>query len=553
VANKVANFGLGRAKGLSTLRARIFWWLIPMILSLFVVVSVIDLYYQHQIAEEEFVERGNEMAVNLAHSSRLAAFVEDRELLISAMQGVTANGDVAYAVIYGENWKLLANHDSQPNGLKDRTWELSEENNIRLLSSGQTFSRPVTTKQGQFVEFFAPILSRRGSGGYDPGIGPSVGGDANNARKEPKPIGAVRVGLSRDRMDAYITGALKWRVSVVLIFLLLSTLFVYAFAQRITRPIKQLTDQARAIAGGHLDQQIPIESRDEIGKLGQSFNDMALALKGNLNEKEALVGQLQKVNATLEDRIRERTVELEKINLELRESTQHKSEFLANVNHELRTPLTAIIGYTRILRRETEGQIPQLQKENLENLLHNGEHLLQMINSLLNLAKIEAGRMEVRAEPVQIEDAIEWSIATVGPMVNDRIRLTSEIAPNLPTLNSDPIILRQIVLNLLSNAAKFTDQGEIKISALQKNGSLSLAVSDTGIGIKEEELEDIFGEFRRGDTLRNQTYTGTGLGLAIVRQLVAFLGGDITVDSQVDKGSTFTMTLPWDRTEHVMA
>ncbi|NIM24269.1 MAG: GAF domain-containing protein, partial [Armatimonadetes bacterium] len=167
--------------------------------------------------------------------------------------------------------------------------------------------------------------------------------------------------------------------------------------------------------------------------------------------------------------------EIETKSVELEAANKHKSQFLANVSHELRTPLNAIIGFTRVVLRKTEGQIPDLQKENLQKVLISSEHLLGLINGLLDLAKIEAGRLEVFAESFRLEEVIQVATATVEPMLKDgRVRLVRDIAPDLPPLNSDRDKLKQVILNLLSNAAKFTEQGEIKVSAWQENGSLKI-------------------------------------------------------------------------------
>jgi signal transduction histidine kinase len=230
---------------------------------------------------------------------------------------------------------------------------------------------------------------------------------------------------------------------------------------------------------------------------------------------------------------------------ELETANKHKSQFLANVSHELRTPLNAIIGFTRIVLRKTEGQIPDLQKQNLQKVLISSEHLLGLINGLLDLAKIEAGRLEVFAESFRVEDVIQVATSTVEPMLKDgRVCLVKDIAPDLPPLISDRDKLKQVILNLLSNAAKFTEQGEIKVSAWQENGSMKLVVSDTGIGMKQEALAHIFDEFRQEDMSTTRKYGGTGLGLAIVQKLINLLGGDVTVESEVGQGSRFTITLP---------
>ena len=215
------------------------------------------------------------------------------------------------------------------------------------------------------------------------------------------------------------------------------------------------------------------------------------------------------------------------------------------MNHELRTPVSAIIGYARLVLRATEGQIDPLQKENLQDLFTNSERLLNLIDSLLDFAKIEAGKMEVQVEPVGVDEVIDGAISTIEPILyNGHVRLIREIAPDIPVLNTDREKLRQIILNLLDNAVKFTERGEIRISASRQNGSLKLVVSDTGIGIEKEDLNRVFEEFRRGDSSSAKKYRGTGLGLAIVKKFVHLLGGEIAVVSEAGKGSTFTVILP---------
>ena len=237
--------------------------------------------------------------------------------------------------------------------------------------------------------------------------------------------------------------------------------------------------------------------------------------------------------------------EIQEKNEQLEAANRHKSQFLANVSHELRTPLNSIIGFTRIVLRRVGTQIPDLQKDNLQKVLVSSEHLLSLINELLDLAKIESGRMEVYAETFQLNDVVRMATSTVEPMLKDgRVRLVTEIAPDIPPLKTDRDKLKQAVLNLLSNAAKFTEKGEIKVAAWQENGNVKLTVSDTGIGMKKEALDYIFEEFRQADMSSTRRYGGTGLGLAIVRRFINLMGGDIGVESEVGKGSKFTITIP---------
>ena len=293
----------------------------------------------------------------------------------------------------------------------------------------------------------------------------------------------------------------------------LALLLGYAISWSVIGPVEQMDARLREIASGDFSRHVEVLNRDELG-----------ALAVNLNRMNDELGQLYQ---------------------QLEAANRYKSQFLANVSHDLRTPLNAIMGFTRMVLRKTEGGIPDLQKENLKKVLISSDHLLNLINGLLDLSKIEAGRMEVFAETFQLEEVIQMTAATVEPLLKDgRVRLTREIAPDIPDLNTDRQKLKQIILNLLSNAAKFTEQGEIKVSAWKENGLLKLVVSDTGIGMKEEALDHIFEEFRQADTSTSGKYGGTGLGLAIVKKFVNLMGGDIDVESEVGKGSKFTITLP---------
>jgi signal transduction histidine kinase len=239
--------------------------------------------------------------------------------------------------------------------------------------------------------------------------------------------------------------------------------------------------------------------------------------------------------------------EIEEKNQQLEAANRHKSEFLARVSHDLRTPLNAIMGFTRIVLRRMEGQMPDLQKENLQKVMISSEHLLGLINTLLDLAKIDAGKMEAIADTFRVEEIINMTTATVEPLLKDgRVRIVKDVTPDLPPLKTDRDMLKQILFNLLSNAAKFTEQGEIKVSASRENGTLKLAVSDSGIGMKPAALEHIFEEFRQAEKTTASKYGGTGLGLAIVKKFVNLMGGDIVVESEVGKGSKFTITLPME-------
>ena len=300
----------------------------------------------------------------------------------------------------------------------------------------------------------------------------------------------------------------------------LALMLGYAFSWSLIGPVKEMDARLKQISSGDFSHHVEVLNRDELGTLAT-----------NLNRMNDELGRLYK---------------------QLDTANRRKSDFLASMSHEFRTPLNAIIGYGRLLRRETEGQISPLQRENLQDLLNNAERLLNLIDSLLDFAKIEAGKMAVRVEPVRVSEIIHGAASTIESILNSgSVRLVREIAPDIPPLNTDREKLRQIILNLLGNAVKFTERGEIKISASQRNGSLKLAVSDTGIGIERKDLDQIFERFHQGNLATIKKYRGTGLGLAIVKQFANLLGGEVAVESEVGKGSVFTVTLPVDRGDSV--
>jgi PAS domain S-box-containing protein len=226
-------------------------------------------------------------------------------------------------------------------------------------------------------------------------------------------------------------------------------------------------------------------------------------------------------------------------------ATRAKSAFLATISHELRTPLNAIIGFARIVMRRSRETLAVKQFENMEKILTSSEHLLSLINAILDLAKIESGRIEVHAGPIVVPALISSCIATIEPLIQtDQVRLRTDFGGRMPVIHSDEGKLRQIVMNLLGNAVKFTQHGEIRISARETAGVLEIGITDTGIGIPADKLETIFEEFRQVDESGTGPDGGTGLGLTISRRLARALGGDIRASSTYGAGSAFTLTLP---------
>jgi signal transduction histidine kinase len=269
----------------------------------------------------------------------------------------------------------------------------------------------------------------------------------------------------------------------------------------------------------------------------------ALATQATISIKNAkLYQQVREHAEQLETRIGERTQQLRQLNQQLQLASRHKSEFLANMSHELRTPMNAIIGFTKLVMRRSKEQLPQKQYDNLQKSLSSAEHLLTLINQILDLSKVEAGRLEVHPARFRLETMIEECVRTVEPMIKaEYVELSSNVAGDLPELYSDRDKLKQIVLNLLSNAIKFTERGQIRLEAKSEKQWIAIDVADTGPGIPRDKFDFIFEEFRQIDGGATRQRGGTGLGLSISRHLARLLGGDISVDSIVGEGSTFTI------------
>jgi signal transduction histidine kinase len=298
-------------RGFTTFRARIFWSVIPIILALLIFHAFMDLREHRRLVEGEFMKRGTAMTGNLASGVELGVFAEDAQLLDSSIRGIVGDPDVAYVFIYGDDNNVLIKGGRQVNERGGVVPGLSADERKRLFESSRPISRHVTVRGGRFVEFFAPVLTETAKTPDELLVEPvgRVGAKAEVGRRHV--IGVVRLGLSLGSVEAHVFGLAKLWVGITLVFFALSSVTIYAFSRGISRPIKNLTGHAQKIAEGDLDQTIPVESRDEIGRLAATFNDMARALKQNIHEKERVLTELQDLNRTQEDRIRERTAEIQ--------------------------------------------------------------------------------------------------------------------------------------------------------------------------------------------------------------------------------------------------
>jgi signal transduction histidine kinase/CheY-like chemotaxis protein len=628
------------------------------------------LYLQTRTVLEGARERGLDLTKIFAHSSVQAVVSDDFLALRQIINSMASEQDVLYAMILDPSGRLLVHSD--------------------MRQAGQTYTDELSKSAAQAT---APLV-REGKVGATRMYDFAVPIYVLNERRA-----VARLGISLEREWAGIRRMASLILGLGVLALAMGLGLATWLARSVTRPMHELAEGAEEIAAGNLDRVITVRERDEVGRLGETFNRMARSLKArgeidrdlsstldltsvletitrhsrdvlgadiacvaavnpgtkaatmvsiagartdalrdlrvpagrglggevlatgravavvdcskdpriaeehsDLLRREGIVSTLvvpisRKGHTTgllyvanrratifgrqdedtlnhlaaqaaiaienarlyeevtkhaedLENKVEERTRELQEINRRLEAASRHKSEFLANMSHELRTPLNAIIGFTRLVMRRSKEVLPAKQYENLEKINLSADQLLLLINDVLDLSKVEAGKMDVRPVSFQLESMIDICLRTVEPMVKpEQIQLAKDLEPDLPQLLTDQDKLKQIVMNLLSNAIKFTETGTITVSARRYGDRVSLAVADPGMGIPEDARELIFEEFRQVDSSSTRRHGGTGLGLSISRHFARLLGGDITVQSRLGRGSTFTLTIPM-RYEH---
>jgi signal transduction histidine kinase len=353
-------------------------------------------------------------------------------------------------------------------------------------------------------------------------------------------IAKVRISNGPTQASVNLNRAFLLASAIVTVFLAMVASWIIV-RYVIVKPLRHLRDISDEISRGDLSQRADIHTGDEFESLATAFNRMLRHLVESQSE-------LKVTNAALDAKLDE----LAQVNMQLFELNRLKSDFLATMSHELRTPLNSIIGFSDVLGSITS--LDDKQKRYVQNIQKSGKVLLDMINDILDLAKIESGKMELRLTDFPLEQVVQAQCDSIRPLSEKKnIDVTCEMEPTDEALYQDAGKIQQILNNLLSNAVKFTPEGgRIRVSARRDEaGDLELVVADTGVGIGPEDQAAIFEKFRQGaaavgggDAMTREA-SGTGLGLSIVRELCKLLGGEVTLASELGKGSEFTVRLPW--------
>ena len=340
--------------------------------------------------------------------------------------------------------------------------------------------------------------------------------------------------IEQDRMDglrrsvaAENQKALMLTAGFVGSSVLLALLLGFVISWSFILPVREAHGFLSKVAEGNFTSTITVANRDEFGALADRMNQMSRELK------------------RLYDHERETTTELQALNERLERATRAKSEFVANMSHELRTPMNAILGFVEMILDEVYGDIPANLKDPLTDVQTNGKHLLRLINDVLDLSKIEAGRMELSLAEYSVQDIVQTVRVSLQSLAAEKgLRFVADVQEDIPLATGDGKRITQCLLNLASNALKFTRQGSVEICVTLDGQTLLYRVKDTGIGIPKDQLENVFAEFRQVDATITREFGGTGLGLSITKKFVEMHGGRIWVESELGKGSMFYFSIP---------
>lgn len=463
------------------------------------------------------MEEGEQVVESLANQSVLALLYSSGENAELAVQTAMAFPAVQYVALFDSTNRVLMER-GEPRNLRQHRithYETDSAEAVMVKETGSAwyFAASVLLPENDFEALEAAAPDKR----Y---------------------LGYVLLRMDKRELHELQFSMMFNHVAVGATVMLLLLMLLHLSMKRMFRPLERLVQaMQQAREGEH--HTVPIPQRPiEVARIASVYNQMIAVL----SERDKA---LRRSNEVLENQVDIRTQELVHARDVALEASRHKSEFLANMSHELRTPLQSIIGYSDVIREGLEDNDLHEYIDDNKRIVNNAEHLLTLINDILNLAKIEAGKLELNLHVVDVKVVVQQACDTVRPiMVSNGNRLQLNLDGAGEAVILDRAKLYQVLLNLLSNAAKFTEGGQIKVTVERGADDLLISVQDNGIGIREDMQRCIFEPFRQADGSTTRQYQGTGLGLAITRQFVELMGGDISLQSKPGAGSRFVIRLP---------
>jgi len=506
--NPAALPGIGR---FASLRVRLLLSSLSTTVAMVVISLGVNLILLRHVAHEQTQEALNSIAVLLAHSLGPSLDLDSKESVRAGLAGVFEIEPVVFAGITRADGSVYQ-------ALGD--W--SPRHTECALAAA-----PEIVEEGALMVAHVPIRSATA-----------------------ETIGQLHLGYSLSSVRKELDRGILFLLLAGVLLTMAATLVTSGMGRRLIEPLLELARAARSMAEGRFKQPLPVRNRDEVGVVVESFNEMASRL-------EESRGEIERQNRELELKVRDRTKELREKNLVLAVQNERvtsmsrlKSAFLANMSHELRTPLNAILALSELLGDEVSGPLATADQRKQVMMIHqSGQNLLRLINDVLDLSKIEAGKMEIRYEEtdptVALHEAAEELRALA--LAKDLTYVLKVEGKGKAWIDADRV--RQIFHNLVGNAIKFTERGRIEVSIRfdPQEESLQVSVRDTGMGIAREDQATIFDEFRQVDGSTTRRFGGTGLGLAICRRLTVLMGGELKVESEIGVGSLFVVQLPAPR------
>lgn len=480
--------------------------------------SILTAWKSSQELQKSTIETGKHLTDNFAKQMVLTLLTASEDNAQDAIEQILGFESVLGVSVYTQDKKLVVTSNKKT------------DKPISFIAENHDINAKLVVEKSNDWVFSAPVVLQEES--YDEML------EITDEPTQTEFIGYVFLQYDKSALKALQSSIFTNNLMIGAVIAIVLSFFIRRLIHRMIKPLITLSKTMEQVSQSGVYTQAKIKGATEIRNIALTYNQMMATLERQNNELSAS-------HNTLESEVEIRTQELIVARDSALTASRHKSEFLANISHELRTPLQAIIGYTDLVKEDLELECMDSQAEDLNKSIRSANNLLALINNILDLAKIEAGKMDLYVKPVNINFLVEETVDTILPMAkmnhNELIVNADKLSSTLPF---DRQKLMQIFLNLLSNACKFTKHGKIEFTISNDEHFLYCSVKDSGVGIAKDKLSYIFEQFTQVDGSQTRQFEGTGLGMAITQNFCQLMGGELTVESELSVGSVFSVKLP---------